>query len=335
MGLNTELVRNADQASLERAAEIIRGGGLVAFPTETVYGLGGNALDGTAAKKIYAAKGRPSDNPLIVHLADASEAEKYAHVTPTFKKLAEAFMPGPITVILEKKPIIPDEVTGGLSSVALRVPSNPTAHRLLEVCGVPIAAPSANLSGKPSPTSFAHIETDLSGRVDMLIDGGECAIGLESTIVKEQDGVLVVLRPGAVTYEMLCDVCGEVRLDRCVTERFDGKPMAPGMKYRHYAPDAPVIILDGDDDKVYDFLSDKDDCGILCFDEDEELLSRNNSYSIGAKNDIATQAHRLFSCLREFKYVPVIYARMPDKKGIGLAVYNRLIKAAGYTVIKL
>lgn len=244
-------------------------------------------------------------------------------------------MPGPLTVIIDKKDIIPKEVTGGLDSVAIRVPSNPVAHRLLEVSGLPIAAPSANLSGKPSPTSFKHIENDLNGRVDMIIDGGDCVIGLESTIVKQNGDSLIMLRPGGVTYEMLCEVCENVEIAPSVLEKYDGVPLAPGMKYRHYAPEAPLIILDGDDDKVYNFLSDKQECGVLCFDSDKVLLQRPDSYGIGEKDDIATQAHRLFSCLREFHDVPVIYARMPRKDGIGLAVYNRLIKASGYTVIKL
>ena len=333
--MTTEKIFNPDDASLSRAAQVIQKGGLVAFPTETVYGLGGNALDPDAARKIYKAKGRPSDNPLIIHLAYPADAEKYAVTCPVFYRIAELYMPGPITVILPKKDIIPLTVTGGLDTVAVRIPSNPVAHRLIELSGVPIAAPSANISGKPSPTSFSHIEHDLDGRADVLIDGGDCEIGLESTIVKPDGDGLIVLRPGGITPEMLARCCREVRIDRAVTEKFDGKPLAPGMKYRHYAPDAPLTVLKGSDGEVYEFLKDKTGCGILCFDSDTELLARPNAYSLGGRHDSLTNAHRLFSCLRSFEGVDIIYARMPDREGVGLAVFNRLIKASGFTVLDL
>lgn len=321
--------------TLPEAAQILKNGGLVAFPTETVYGLGGNALDASAAEKIYRAKGRPSDNPLIVHLANAAEAEQYCHTDAVFERLAALFMPGPLTVILPKRENIPSTVTGGLDSVAIRVPGHDMAHRLIALAGVPIAAPSANLSGSPSPTCFAHVLADLRGRVDGLVDGGDCDFGVESTIVKMGDGVLRLLRPGAVTAEALRDAGFPVEIDRAVLERFEGRPECPGMKYRHYAPSSPVEILDGSDDAVYAFLEDKTDCGILCFDEDTVLLKRPHALSMGSKSDSLSQAHNLFNRLRAFPPLPVIYARMPARAGIGLAVFNRLIKAAGYRVLSL
>ncbi len=330
--MNTIILKSNETAV---AAQILKSGGLVAFPTETVYGLGGNALDAKAAQKIYAAKGRPSDNPLIIHLADAGQAEQYVYTNDVFFRLAALFMPGPITVILPKRSCIPQEVTGGLDTAAIRVPSHEIAHRMLQEAGIPIAAPSANLSGSPSPTSFSHVRDDLTGRVDALLDGGDCTFGVESTIVKMQGDTLRLLRPGAVTPQDLEQAGFHVEIDPAVTHFFEGRPECPGMKYRHYAPKSPVVILDGDDAAVYAYLADKPDCGILCYEEDTPLLQRKNSMSIGGKNDLAAQAHRLFGCLRAMPVLPVIYARMPSQEGIGLAVFNRLIKAAGYTVIHL
>ncbi len=334
--VETELL---DEFHIARAAELIRRGGIVAFPTETVYGLGGSALDEAVAAKIYAAKGRPSDNPLIVHLADPAEAERYADTCPLYEALAERFMPGPLTVILPKRSCIPDAVTGGLPTVALRVPVDRIAHELIAQAGVPIAAPSANRSGRPSTTTAAHCVTDLMGRVDAILDGGPCIFGVESTIVKigEDGESLRLLRPGIVTPEDLQQVCRQLYVDPAVLRQVttDAPPEAPGMKYRHYAPEAEVIILDGDDRAVYTFLKDKKNCGILCYEEDRELLARPNAYSMGGKNNSREQAHRLFACLRDFSGVGRIYARMPSREGIGMAVFNRLIKAAGYSVLQL
>ena len=332
------LVCKADKENIIKAAGIIKAGGLAVFPTETVYGLGANALDPEAAKKIYAAKGRPSDNPLIIHLADFAEAEKYVYTCGLFYKLAEIFMPGPLTVILPKRAIIPREVTGGLDTAAIRVPSNTAAFELIKAAEVPIAAPSANLSGKPSPTSVNHVIEDLFGKVDIILDGGDSEIGLESTVVKiNSENNIILLRPGKITYEELLSVCGDVEIGASVTENFEGKPSAPGMKYRHYAPDAKVYLLDGEDEKIYEYLKNilTENCGVLCYDEDLPHITRGSVISVGSKNNYEEQARSLFRCLREFKSVGIIYARMPGRGGMGLAVYNRLIKAAGFEVIKL
>ena len=330
-------------ASLSRAAECIRAGGLVVFPTETVYGLGGNALDAEAAKKIYAAKGRPSDNPLIIHIADIDEAELYCHTNALFYRLACAFWPGPLTMILPKRECIPSSVTGGLDTVAVRLPSDPTANTLIRLSGVPIAAPSANLSGHPSPTTKEHVIFDLDGRVDMILAGNPCTIGLESTVIKVEDENVILLRPGGVTYEDLCSLLGKehVTVDRIVTEKVTGefKPISPGMKYRHYAPKAPVLLLHGEEAAVRAFLSGKfasePDAGFLVYDEDRAYLDGAHTETFGARSDTAMQAHRLFLCLRAFddmENISVIYARMPSREGIGLAVYNRLAKAAGFCI---
>ncbi len=336
--MKTLIIRYQGKESLLPAADILKKGGLVAFPTETVYGLGGNALDPKAAQKIYEAKGRPSDNPLIVHLAKPEEAIRYARTGQLYDQISETLMPGPLTIILKKRDIIPDSVTGGLDTVGIRVPSHPVAREMLELAGIPVAAPSANLSGKPSPTSFAHVYHDLDGKVDCIIDGGVCDFGLESTIIKPEDGVIKLLRPGAVTVEMLSLFGQKIYVDPAVIEKFDGIPLAPGMKYRHYAPDKPLIILDGEDKTVYEFLAKKTRRAVICFDEDLLYISGDNVLSCGPSNDSLKQAQKLFSCLRQLdgrKNFDVIYARMPAKVGIGLAVFNRLIKAAGFQVLHL
>jgi len=336
--MKTLIIRYNGIDSLMPAAEILRRGGLVAFPTETVYGLGGNALDPDAAKKIYAAKGRPSDNPLIVHLSTYFDADRYAVTDKLFDRIAETLMPGPLTVILKKRDRISDGVTGGLDTVGIRVPSHPVARELIALAGVPVAAPSANLSGKPSPTSFSHVYHDLNGKVDCIIDGGNCDYGLESTIIKPEDGVIKLLRPGAVTVEMLALFDRPIYVDPAVTEKFDGVPLAPGMKYRHYAPDKPLVVLEGGDEVTYRFLAEKERRAVICFDEDLTHIDGKYVLSCGPKDDSLTQAQRLFACLRRLDGltdIDVIYARMPSKVGIGLAVFNRLIKAAGFQVLRL
>lgn len=322
----------------ERAADIIRNGGLVVFPTETVYGLGGDATNSNSSKKIYAAKGRPADNPLIIHVAKPEDAELYACTCESFYKLANKFMPGPLTVILPRKASIPLETTGGLDTVALRCPSNPIANKLILTAGIPIAAPSANLSGKPSPTNASDVICDMNGRVDMIIDGGESDIGLESTIIKLDGKTGVLLRPGAVTLDALRCVLDEVTVADAVTETLseNERPLSPGMKYKHYAPDAPFVLLDGEDLDVLNFMrSAPNDAVLLCYDEEIPYLSQHKIIPLGKRSDIETEAHRLFSALREAdrQGASVIYAHLPSSSdGLGLALYNRMLRAAAHTI---
>lgn len=328
--------------ALNTAAKIILSGGLVVFPTETVYGLGGNGLLSDAAKKIYSAKGRPSDNPLIIHIAEPEDADKYAHTNVIYYRLAESFMPGPLTVIMKKRDCIPLSVTGGLDTVAVRCPSHPVAHALIQKCGAPIAAPSANISGRPSPTNAEYVIEDMNGRVDMIIDGGECEIGLESTIVKIDGNSLTLLRPGAITYDALCCVCEDVKIAPAVLEKLaeNEKPLSPGMKYRHYAPNADFVLLDGDDIDVLEFIKKEqieNNCAVLCYDEEFEYLDASLSICIGKKDDLSTQAKRLFTSLREADKLGAtkIYAHLPTLDGLGLALYNRMIRAAAHTIKKI
>lgn len=329
-------------------AKILSEGGLVAFPTETVYGLGGNALDANAADKIYTAKGRPSDNPLIVHIARPADAEKYAYTNELYEKLAEAFMPGPLTVVLPKKENVPYSVTGGLETVGIRCPGDPVARELIRLAGVPVAAPSANVSGRPSPTAANHVRDDLDGKIDCIIDGGEAEVGLESTIVKVDENRLVLLRPGAITPEMLRTVCEDVVLDNGILEKLpEGTaPQAPGMKYRHYAPRARVyLVRDGMenasnfDERAISFFREKlngnRSVGILCYDEYLPYLKGNHIYSLGKEDDEFAHSHHLFDCLRRFDETDAseIYAVVGKTEGIGLALYNRMLKASAYTVI--
>lgn len=331
--------RDVDTRVINECAEIIKRGGLVAFPTETVYGLGADATDADGAKKIYAAKGRPSDNPLIIHISDPADAEKYAYTQPIFYKLADAFMPGPLTVIMKKKDIIPSGVTGGLDTVAVRCPDHAIARALISASGTAIAAPSANLSGSPSPTTGKHVISDMDGIIDAIIDGGSCEIGLESTIVKIDGDHLTLLRPGAVTADALRCVCDDVRIAPAVTEQLgeNERPLSPGMKYKHYAPSVPLVLLEGDPELVMTFLhnaQNAEKCAILCYHEEMDELRNERLINIGAQNDLATQAKRLFSALRDTEALDcdVIYAHLPIKDGIGLALYNRLIRAAAHTV---
>ncbi len=331
-----------DSPVLDEAAELLRCGGLVAFPTETVYGLGGDATDADAARKIYAAKGRPSDNPLIIHIADPRDAERYAHVNETYYKLAQAFMPGPLTVILPKKEVIPSTVTGGLDTVAIRCPSHPLAKALIRKAGVAIAAPSANLSGSPSPSCGAHVIQDLSGRVDAIIDGGDCEIGLESTIIALDGNRATLLRPGAITVDALLCVCESVELSPSITEglKENERPLSPGMKYRHYAPKIPLVLLEGDADCVLTYLrnaQNAEKCVILCYREELEYLRNERLIDTGEREDLPAQAHSLFAALRQADRMDgdVIYAHLPPKEGMGLALYNRLIRAAAHTVLSV
>ena len=330
-----------DDAIIARAAEIIRAGGLVAIPTETVYGLAGSALIAESAGRIYAAKGRPADNPLIVHIAKPEDAENIAFTNADFYRLAERFMPGPLTIILKKKPIIPDTVTGGLDSVAVRCPSNPIAHRLIEVSGHPIAAPSANRSGIPSPTKAEHVLEDMDGRIDMIIDGGECDIGLESTVIRIDEDGCTILRPGAITEDMLAEVCGNVTVARAVVDPSIAekiKPESPGMKYKHYAPSAEVILVDalGDDFANYVNTHAVGKCGVFAVNEDADRYDGCEVLLTGARGDAREASRRLFSLLREAdeRGLERVYASLPPAEGEYLALYNRIIRAAGCRIVK-
>lgn len=331
-----------DERVLAAAAEIIRSGGLVAIPTETVYGLAGSALLGESAEKIYSAKGRPSDNPLIVHIAYPEDAERIAYPTELYYRLAGRFMPGPLTVILKKKSIIPDSVTAGLDSVAIRCPSNPVAHRLIEVSDHPIAAPSANRSGIPSPTKAEHVMEDMNGRIDMVIDGGECEIGLESTVVRVDGNSCVILRPGAVTKEMLETVCenvtvSEAVIDPSVAEKI--KPESPGMKYKHYSPRAEVILIDSDDEGFTEYVNANaaGRFGVLISNDEAGRIRGGVMLLTGSKGDAKEMSRRLFSLLRKADELNLekVYAKLPPASGEYLAVYNRIIRAAGCRIVKV
>lgn len=336
------LPNETNDPAIKEAADILRSGGLVGFPTETVYGLGGIATDSGAAEKIYKAKGRPSDNPLIIHICSPDEAEKYAYTNELYYKLAKAFMPGPLTVILKKKDSIPKAVTGGLDTVAVRCPSNAIARALIKETGIAIAAPSANLSGSPSPTSGDHVISDLSGRIDAIIDGGECDIGLESTIVLLDGECATLLRPGAITADALSCICEKVSIAPAVTEALseNERPLSPGMKYRHYAPKAPLVLLDGDDEPVLSYMyrqQNAEKCIVICYTEELEYLRNERLIDIGARDDLEAQAKNLFSALRRADGMDgeIVYAHLPPKCGMGLALYNRLIRAAAHTVLKV
>lgn len=348
--MNTEIVKidaaNMDEKAIERAAEIIKNGGLVAFPTETVYGLGANALDAEASRKIYEAKGRPSDNPLIAHIASLDKLDEIVEdVSDVAKKLIDKFWPGPMTLIFNKKELVPDSTTGGLKTLAVRFPSNEIAKALIEKSGVPIAAPSANTSGKPSPTKGEHVIEDLNGKVDMIIDGGEVGLGLESTII-DVTSEPTILRPGFITQEMLEQVTEEVKLDQTILAKptEDFVPKAPGMKYRHYAPKADLIIVRGKAGKVADWIIDeaaKSDkkTAILTVNQHIDLYEGKTNDSIvaswGDLNNMEDIAHKVFNWLRKIDEmgIDIVYCEAFDEEGLGLAVMNRLTKAAGYQVI--
>lgn len=330
------------EAHLKEAAAVIRAGGLVVFPTETVYGLGGDATNERSAENIYAAKGRPSDNPLIIHIAAPEDAEPYAVTNETYYRLAKAFMPGPLTIILPKKDRIPLRTTGGLETVAVRCPSHPVASALIREAGIPIAAPSANLSGKPSPTCARHVIEDLSGRVDIILDGGDCDIGLESTIILLEGSKATLLRPGAITADALRCVCDEVSIAPSVLEQLaEGeRPLSPGMKYKHYAPSVPFVLLTGEEDDILKFLKQEQlnkRCAILCYNEEVSELQKKNIIDIGKSENLETQAKRLFTALRDADKwdVEVIYGHLPSTDGIGLALYNRMLRAAAHTVLEV
>ena len=337
-----------DRAAIERAGQILKEGGLVAFPTETVYGLGGNALDPMASMKIYAAKGRPSDNPLIVHIAELDKLDEIVTEVPEKAWiLAEKYWPGPLTMILPKADIVPRETTGGLDSVAVRFPSDPVAQALIRAAGGFVAAPSANTSGRPSPTMASHVEEDLGDAVDMILDGGPVGIGLESTIVDFTEEIPVVLRPGYISLEMLQETLGcEVRMDRglLITDS-SVHPKAPGMKYRHYAPKADLAIIEGPEDAVIRYISraaasaeaEGKKTGIIAADETAPLYRQGIVRSIGSRQDEEEIARHLYGVLRDFDSdgADVIYSEAFYTPRMGQAIMNRLLKAAGHKIIHI
>ena len=331
-----------DTENLDRAGEIIRNGGVVAFPTETVYGLGASAYNEAAIAKIYEAKGRPSDNPLIVHIADVSEVNKVAREVPEkAKKLFDAFAPGPFTLILKKNPEIADKVTAGLDTVGVRIPSDETARAFLKAAGVPVAAPSANISGKPSPTKAEHVVFDMNGRVDAIICGGDAKVGVESTIIDMTEEIPVILRPGGITLEDIKSIVGDAKIDRHVLEAVNvtDAPKCPGMKYKHYSPDADVTVVSGriesTEKKIAELVSSEKRKGIRVGVLAREDKGFNADTFISSGNDNSDLARVLFSALRQFdkENVDVCFVQFSEDDGISLAVKNRLYKAAGNKVI--
>ncbi len=330
----------SDPNAVRDAAAILRRGGLLGIPTETVYGLGADALNEDAVSRIFLAKGRPQDNPLIIHVPDASWLERYCRdVPPAAYQLAERFWPGPLTMILPRRDIVPLQTTGGLETVGVRCPNHPVTLAIIEAAGVPIAAPSGNTSGRPSPTTAAHMIEDMDGRIDGIVDGGPCTVGVESTIIDLTVTPPRLLRPGGLPLEALEEVLGTVAVDKAVTGLLkDGeKPRAPGMKYRHYAPHAPVTVVTGEPERsarrIQGLLSDT--AGVICFDEYAPLFPGHIIHKLGPAADKSAQARHVFDALRTFDGTDVteIFAQCPDDGGLGLAVANRLKKAAGFHLI--
>jgi len=350
--MKTKVVRldenNIDEHVISKAGNILRQGGLVVFPTETVYGLGANALDKDAVKEIFKAKGRPQDNPLIVHISKVKDIEKLVEeIPPIAQKLMDKFWPGPMTIILKKKDIIPNETSAGLDSIGIRMPSNKIAMELISMAGVPIAAPSANLSGKPSPTDLETCIEDLDGRVNAILGGDNSEVGVESTVIDCTINPPCILRPGGITLEMLKEVDSNIYIDPAIMKKPDKelRPKAPGMKYRHYAPKAPLKIIKGDLNKtiekinemVQNYIDAEKKVGIIATDETINNYKKGEVVSIGSRKDLNTIAHNLFYVLRTFdeKNVDLILSEAFEEKDMGVAIMNRLKKSAGYDIINL
>ena len=324
----------------DAAAKILREGGLVAIPTETVYGLGADALNPEAVAKIFVAKGRPQDNPLILHVADPIQMELFARDIPAEAYLlAEAFWPGPLTIVLKAKDIVPRSTTGGLSTVGIRCPDNETTREIIRLAGVPVAAPSANTSGKPSTVTAQHVLHDHDGRIDAVVDDGHCRVGVESTIVDLTERPARLLRPGGITPEQLMAVLGKLTVDEAVTAEIDPTKVvrAPGMKYKHYAPEAPVVIISGSREKAADYIRHFYQPGerVMCFEEELALYEGCDPIAYGREDDVATLTAGLFDALRALDRsdIPRVYARCPVGGGLAFAVQNRLKKAAGFHII--
>lgn len=336
-----------EENDLRKAGETLRRGGLVAFPTETVYGLGGDAMNRESSRKIYAAKGRPSDNPLIVHICRFEDIYEIAEEVPeAAKRIAAAFWPGPLTMILRKTEKVPDETTGGLDTVAVRFPSHPVAKKLIQYAGGFVAAPSANLSGRPSPTAARHVVEDMNGRIEVIVDGGEVGIGLESTIVDLTVEPPQILRPGYVTEAMLTEVLGKVDTDVTIMETQSRQaPKAPGMKYRHYAPKGELVIIEGEPEKVIGYINQRtaEDMaagyrtGVIGTSETARRYRADAVKCLGSRCDEESIARGLFAALREFdgEGTEKIYSESFPSQGLGQAIMNRLLKAAGHRIVRL
>ena len=330
--MKTEIITERD---IEKAGRVIKNGGLVAFPTETVYGLGADGFNDAAVKKIYEAKGRPSDNPLILHVSDMEMTEKTGYINESAKKIIEKFWPGPLTVIVKKKDTVGDVVSAGLKTVAIRMPSNETARKLIESAGTPIAAPSANISGRPSPTRFDDVFADLDGRIDMIIKSDNSDIGIESTIVDTTSVPPMILRPGGITYEMSKEVLPDITEEKTAPHTGDFKPKCPGMKYKHYAPKAKVIVFEGNSrEKIEEKLAENRKngikTGVFCKDGSEYECECIIHWGENAED----MAAKMFSALRDFDKsgVDEILCGMPEENGIGAGVRNRIYKSAGFDI---
>ncbi len=340
-------INHIDMVVLSEAANILKNGGTVAFPTETVYGLGANALDKNAISKIFKAKGRPSDNPLIVHIADFDDLhELVLNIPKKAEMLMEKFWPGPLTMIFKKSMKVPENVTADLDTVAIRMPSHPIANKLIELTGLPIAAPSANLSGKPSPTKAEHVIKDLKGRVDAIVCGGDAEVGVESTVLDITTDTPMILRPGGITKEDIEKLVGEVEIDPAILKKNNGnyKPKSPGMKYTHYSPEAQVILINGQIDNVVEKIKSMQESkekegyrvGIMATDETKDRYNGENILSLGSRKRLETVASNLFKTLREFdeRKVDIILSEGFEEVGVGQAIMNRLTKAAGYNIVE-
>lgn len=339
--MNTKIYKpyNENGKEIKIAGDILKDGGLVGIPTETVYGLAANALDSNAVKNIFMAKGRPQDNPLIVHIADIKDLNILVKDIPeTAIKLANEFWPGPLTIILNRSSIVPKTVSAGLDTVAIRIPSHPIARAIIRAAGVPLAAPSANTSGKPSPTTAQHVFNDLNGKIDAIVDGGTCNVGVESTVITLVGEKPKLLRPGKVTPQQIKDVLGDIEIDKAVLGKLEKNiaPSSPGMKYKHYAPDSNVVIVRGTFKNYANYIDkfDKDNSIAICFDGEDKSLPIK-CICFGSKDDSDAQAHELFNALRKVdnKGIDNVFVRCPSEDGIGLAVINRLLRAAEFEVI--
>ncbi len=334
-------ILGTDEDSINYAAELLKRGEVVGIPTETVYGLGANAFDETAVRKIFSAKGRPADNPLIVHVSDTEQiSELTLKVPPLALECAKRFWPGPLTMIMPKSNRIPTVTSGGLDTVGIRMPSHKTARAIINSCGFPIAAPSANLSGSPSPTTAQHVFDDMNGRIPAIVDGGMCGVGVESTVISfEGENGIRLLRPGFISAEDLKEITPNVLIDKGVLEKLgeNVKVRSPGMKYKHYAPKADVTIIDGTLDDYRRYVKDHSDSDTLCMVfEESDCKEIDLPFICYGKTD-EKQARELFDALRELdkRGAKKVFARCPNKNGVGLAVYNRLLRAAGFQVVKL